>query len=387
IGASLTGGPALRKASRRNVRGQIFMTYPGLKFSISGPISSVRVLLKILDGKLQLNELSLMEFESARYQFLDQIHGLESRSMDGLTHTRAMELYFEKHYTVGQLESAIDNLNRTQFNEELPGLFTKGRIKAFTYGNVTPDTAHALVKQVTSNFSFDVVSKDKVFRLSKLQFPTGKRIVIGDTAPSRYSGLRETHCFDNHTTRNRMAVVLIEQLVKEDFPRYLVNQKQVGDNAAAGYWNTKSNPACLVFTTRSENHHPRKISNLVNQYIQSQIARVQSMSDTEFRVIKATAKQLVGQKPQSFEGRANQLSSVLFQFRGQFNRTKRSLSVLDSMSKNDLVNFIRILKDPGQANIFEIRAYGRHQPNYGKNIEFITPNRLPRWKQRQPYGE
>lgn len=380
-------------------------TKTGLTLSISGYHQKQSVLLKKI-----LSHISTFRANRERFDALKELYvrGLKNFKMEQPYKHSQYYNHLNLSTHVWSKEEKIQVLERLTFEsvddfiEQLTsfGMF----VEVLAHGNLTPDNAQYVGKILSDSFpKCTTLFRSQLILDREVCFDQGSNFYTSVTTDVHKSSCIEFYLqCGTEETRSNVTLDLFNQLIHEQCFDTLRTKEQLGYIVYSVVSRPRGVQSLRVIIQSSRK--PDYLDQRIEQFLWSVRKHLENMSEEDFEKHKSSLADRITEKPKKLSARTEKYWSEIVTRQYNFDRDDVEVSVLKTLTKNDIIDFYDNYISAQSPNRRKIAAHvvstldGEEEPKetlvmdgpivpervpVGDPVEFKSSH--PLWPIRSPY--
>jgi insulysin len=357
-------------------------SYEGVYFTISGfDESAPRLFAEVLQYMQAPNitpeRFAALQDRTVRnlQNFSKQDAHLQARFHNDAM-TNALVYSHEDRLAVAQ------SLTLDDINEFAGQLYDKVFIEALAHGNITAADAIKRTRQLTTSLGSQPVAREATFTQGLLEEITGETLLNVKQLEVNNSCFWREYLAADNTPRQLAIARILKGFMREPFFTEMRTKQQLGYIVWAGPSGQRRN-AYLYFIIQSGTHPADALETQADAFIATYPDQFRALPAENFSTLKNTAAEELKKKAKSIAEKAGRFNSRAFDFDGDFERDKKALATLDSITQEEVAAFLEKTLSPETRRMRTILAFAKeHQPERELVKSFGD---LEEWKASRTY--
>ena len=236
----------------------------------------------------------------------------------------------------------MDRLTVEAVQKHQPALLSRMRVEFLAHGNLTEESALALMSKVEDQMlTFDVKPP------TKTQKPLQRSVMLNENSHYVYTTTTEVHkdscisvfyqCGGLRSTRSNATIELFSQLTSEPCFNVLRTEEQLG--YVVWSYDTDFEGAQGFKVVVQSERHPTYLDTRIEAFLDSMEDHIENMGEEEFERHKASLIQNRLEKPKMLGTRTRMLWSEIEGEQYNFDRDRIEAEEIGKLTKEDILAF------------------------------------------------
>jgi insulysin len=261
-------------------------------------------------------------------------------------------------------------------------LYREVFIEALAHGNIDADAAIGLTRRLQTALGSEPVARDETFTQGYLEEVEGEELLDVKRLEVNNSCLWREYYAGENTPRQLAIARILSGFMREPFFTEMRTNQQLGYIVSAGASGQRHN-AYLYFVIQSGTHTADVLQERAEAFIATYPEMFRALEPETFQTLKAAAAEELKKKSKSIAEKAGRFNSKAFDFAGDFDRDKKALVALESITQDEVAAFLERTLAPQTRRTRTVQAYAKeHQPEEEPAPSFTA---LEEWKATRSY--
>ncbi len=253
---------------------------------------------------------------------------------------------------------------RTVTLDELRGfarsLWTRGRIEALAYGNLTAAQAQERVRRVASALGTRALPEAELLRPRQWIGVRGQDLRSSESLQVNNASLRREYLLGDDGPKARAIALVLASAIAEPFFGEMRTHQQLGYIVQATAFEDERETAAL-FLLQSGDYAADELERRADAFIATLPALVARLPDEAWKHIVAGARARLLERDKSIAERAARLFRLAFDEDADWGRTQETVQALDALTREQAVQALSVALDPGTRQMRNFLGYARGQ--------------------------
>lgn len=311
----------------------------GFSVRISGYSDKQQSLLQRILDALTVDDLSPKKFAQLKQRLRRKLENtFKGRPSDALL-DGVYDVVLSSSWSTKEELAAIESIDLASLLAHADKLFTDIQVHALSVGNVTKEQSLLLAKLIELRLA-EALGSAEIPRSVVRRIPDGESIFIEKTLPHPDSATilyfqgRDKNINEQATTQ------LLSTTMGPDFYQNLRTENEVGYLVQAIAFNLLEVPG-LAISIQSSSHSSRTVLDLVDQFLEGYLSKLENLRDTELETIKMGVVSQLSQRDKTLKQAARRAWREIDRKEFSFNTREQLIEAISGLSKQDLVDFFK----------------------------------------------
>ena len=353
--------PAIGDASLAGVGVQQELSLEGVRFRISGYGDSPVRFAKFLASKLRSFTITPERYAEVRETALRAMKSFDQTEAYALARERRDAFSREFYFLPDELMPRAGTATWPEVQAFGNKLLARGKLEAVVHGHITPEDAVAVTRAFAAGIGAAPAPESALLRRRNLEIAAAENIVDTGLIAGVNSAFIRDYVLPDDSPQTRAASAVIANFISTPFYSELRTKQQLG--YIVGSANGGSHrQRYFSFVVQSSTHSPDDVRDRAEAVIASLPKALAAIDDAKWKALVAGVRARIEEKPKTIGEKAANFFDLAFMYDHEWNRREATLAALDSLTRQQAVDFLAAAVAHDSARERTIMLYTKDHP-------------------------